>query len=561
MRPKPAELEMQLGSVFDPRNPFSFGEIMRLDESESFPTAQVAQLQQLDQHLTMFPSALGGDLQNYGQLIEPIKCIGRRDLTTLIAQGKNFLGSLPVLLFGQPQQQIAAQKILRAGGQISLAVTEHESGSDLLATGTTATRTATGWRLDGNKWLINNIETSSLCSVLAMAGPENGPKRLSLFAVPLSLQSSKVSFGHKIPTVGVRGMRMNSIEFSGLEIGQDSILQKEGLGFSQILTTFQVSRGLCSVLGLGAVETALRVVTEFVLRRELYGQGLSENTVVQDKLSELHLHYLSLEIVARFATRALTTLPEEMSTISAFTKFYLPLMSEWIVAELAVILGARSYLRDTWCSGIFQKIKRDIALVSIFDGSSQVNLYILANQLPALLASASDLSSRSPRSAQDLLATFDSQVEIGFPDFSRFRLTNRGDFSLFTVLGSLNLEAELGLWRDWLMGELKLLKTSLKDFSEQPARFIQAQKFCFLSTAACVLLNQKRGTKLSDESFQSLMLLLRGKISGPNLSIRTTLPAALFQQLRHRVEKDLNLGLESYVIAPWYQQPKEIDFE
>jgi hypothetical protein len=70
-----------------------------------------------------------------------------------------------------------------------------------------------------------------------------------------------------------------------------------------------------------------------------------------------------------------------MSVWSAIVKYFVPTLIESSLQRLAVILGARYYLRQEHDAGIFQKMLRDSAVVSLFDGSTVVNLSALGAQL------------------------------------------------------------------------------------------------------------------------------------------------------------------------------------
>jgi hypothetical protein len=52
-----------------------------------------------------------------------------------------------------------------------------------------------------------------------------------------------------------------------------------------------------------------------------------------------------------------------------------------MIQRISVVLGARSYLREEHDFGNFQKVARDNAIISIFDGSTMVNLHALLLQL------------------------------------------------------------------------------------------------------------------------------------------------------------------------------------
>lgn len=74
-----------------------------------------------------------------------------------------------------------------------------------------------------------------------------------------------------------------------------------------------------------------------------------------------------------------------MSAWSSAVKVFVPMTAESSVQRLSAVLGARFYLREGHWGGVFQKLLRDNAVVSLFDGSTAVNLEVLALQLPRLL--------------------------------------------------------------------------------------------------------------------------------------------------------------------------------
>lgn len=549
--PSAADFEASLGSPFEARNPFSFTNILRWDESDEFPATAVDLLMKLGFNTMIIPQSAGGPLKSYDEMLEIVKGIGRRDMTTLIAVGKNFLGSLPIFLFGAEAQREQAAQILKQKEFISLAITERGNGSDLLSSQVKAEKTNKGWKLTGEKWLVNNIADCRSAVVLARTREKGGPLGFSLFISTLMPRPRDVGFGQKILTHGVRGMRMNSVQFQGAEVASDALLGKESEGFQQTLKIFQVSRGMAAGLVLGGVDTALRLVTEFCLRRQLYGHPISDLEVVKERLAKSYVQYLVMEIVARFAARAITALPEELSIISAFAKAFVPQQAESVIEDLAVTFGARSYLRETWYGGIFQKLRRDIPLVSLFDGSSQVNLYVMANQLPQLLSKPTLLQERK----QAFLSCWSDEALIGplFPD--RLHMTNRGELSL---LGSLT---ELAKAPAPIQKHAKRCQKILNEFQKQasPAlEFRSAERLSSLLAAICVLWNQWKGTPLGEKTFEAAMEITLCEFDEKSWSF--ICDGKVFEELKEKVESDQNLGLQKYSIGKWFEAKKENDF-
>jgi hypothetical protein len=134
-------------------------------------------------------------------------------------------------------------------------------------------------------------------------------------------------------------------------------------------------------LSLGAADTALRIAVGFALRRRLYGQAVFNIPHARSLLVGAFLDCLACDCVTHAAIRAMQRLGEPVAFWSALVKYYVPTVIERAVYDLSVVLGARFYLRSEQPCGMFQKILRDLAIVSVFEGSTVVNLGILSSQL------------------------------------------------------------------------------------------------------------------------------------------------------------------------------------
>ncbi|MBK7864963.1 MAG: hypothetical protein IPJ65_41465 [Archangiaceae bacterium] len=101
-------------------------------------------------------------------------------------------------------------------------------------------------------------------------------------------------------------------------------------------------------------------------------------------LTNAFLDLLICEATAFGALRGLHVAPGQLALGAAVVKLFVPGRLEQVVRDVAVVLGARHYLRD----GPFQKVLRDLAVVPLFDGSAPVNLEGIALQLSRLQPSA-----------------------------------------------------------------------------------------------------------------------------------------------------------------------------
>jgi hypothetical protein len=98
------------------------------------------------------------------------------------------------------------------------------------------------------------------------------------------------------------------------------------------------------------------------------------------RLAGAFIDLLVCECVSLGAARALHAAPGQMSVWSAVAKYFVPVRVEALVRELAVVLGARHYIREGHFFGHFQKLMRDNAVAGLFDGSTVINLNAISQQ-------------------------------------------------------------------------------------------------------------------------------------------------------------------------------------
>jgi alkylation response protein AidB-like acyl-CoA dehydrogenase len=357
------------------------------DERDEFPEGMVRALDDARVHHYYVPAEVGGSIRSYEEVLSVLRVVSRRDLTLAIAHAKSYLGAVAVWVAGTPAQRSEAASLILSGRQMALALTERAHGGDLLSCDVRADPVAGGFQLSGQKWLVNNATRGSALTLFARTDAKGGPRGFSLFLVNKSaLPAGSYSHVPKILTHGIRGADISGIRFEGATIDRGSIIGTQGAGLEIILKALQLTRTMCAGLSLGAADTALRLATGFALSRRLYGDTVFSLPHARATLVDAYLDLLICDATSIAAARAMHVAPEQMSTCSSIVKYVVPTISERIVENVSVVLGARHYLRKEYQSGIFQKLRRDNGLVGLFDGSTVVNLSALGLQLGHLAA-------------------------------------------------------------------------------------------------------------------------------------------------------------------------------
>lgn len=364
---------------------FSPQQLAAWDRCESFPVEACEALNAFGLPGYYVLKQDGGRLHSLDDLAQLWRTVARHDLTVAIGHGKTFLGCVCTWLAGNPVQRAALARAVLAGSPASWGLTERDHGADLLASDMRATPHETGWRIDGEKWLINNATRGDLICVLARTGSARDSRALSLFLIDKrQLPSQSVRYLPKVRTLGIRGADISGIGFNDALIPHEALIGPAGAGAEITLKALQLTRSVCVGLSLGACDHAFRLTLGFVRERQLYGRRLIDLPMARRTLGEaLTMHHVA-EAVMCAAARAASWLPAEMSVMSAISKAFVPTVAERLIGKLGELLGSRAYLDHVHEHGLFQKLERDHRLVPIFDGSTAVNRQALIHQFPML---------------------------------------------------------------------------------------------------------------------------------------------------------------------------------
>jgi alkylation response protein AidB-like acyl-CoA dehydrogenase len=374
--PSLVALETALAEAAGPGGLFAPAALAELDQLEAFPAEACRALDELGLADHYVPARLGGKLIDHLASSLMVRAVARRDLTVAIAHAKTFLGAVSVWVAGSESQCRWLAQEIRAGRLVAWGLTERDHGSDLFACELAATSDDETWRLDGEKWLINNATRAELACVLARTSPRGGPLGFSLFLVDKRrLEPSTYSCLPKVRTHGIRGADISGIRFTGAAVPAGMLVGDIGRGLYVVLESLQLTRTVCTVLSLGAADHGLRIALDLTRRHARSTPRI---------LGEAAALRLLAEATAIVALRSVHAFPEEMSVIAAVAKGFVPTVVDLLLARLGPLLGAAAFVVAPSVHGTFEKLERDHRIVALFDGSTAVCEAALIAQFPTL---------------------------------------------------------------------------------------------------------------------------------------------------------------------------------
>ncbi len=287
------------------------------------------------------------------------------------------------LLAGGTEEQKKHWLPLIASGEkmVCVAVTEPNTGSDVARVAVTATKTESGYLLNGEKtWATFAGRAEILCLLARTGSPDSGHKGLSLFIVEKPYDpanTDEYSFRHQqsnggiieggaIPTIGYRGMHSFAVSFDNYFIPTENLIGEEGKGFYLQMQGFAGGRIQTAARAIGVMEAAFRSAVRYVKSRSLFGQHLADFTLTQYKLAQMAAKIQASRQLAYRVARLMDN--HKGSTEASLVKLLACKDAEWVTREAMQLHGGMGYSEEYAVSRYFL----DARVLSIFEGAEEV---------------------------------------------------------------------------------------------------------------------------------------------------------------------------------------------
>ena len=194
------------------------------------------------------------------------------------------LGSGAITLAGTPAQLAAYLPQVASGKKIAaFALSEADAGSDAGAMQTSATRTATGWLVNGSKTWISNGGIADFYVTFVKTDPDAGTRGITPFIVDATnpgLDSSEhiaVMAPHPLAT----------LHFRNCALPESAQLGPLHGGFKLAMQTLDIFRASVAGAALGMARRALAEAVHYSKQRQMFGQKLADFQLTQAKIGEM----------------------------------------------------------------------------------------------------------------------------------------------------------------------------------------------------------------------------------------------------------------------------------
>jgi (2S)-methylsuccinyl-CoA dehydrogenase len=383
-------LDDTLDSIRDEMRKFADGQVVPRAQqwhlrNEYIPLELIGQMSELGVFSLTVPEAYGG----LG-LGKESMCVVSEELS----RGYIGVGSLGT------RSEIAAELILGSGteeqkrkwlpkiasGEVlpTAVFTEPNTGSDLASLKTRAVREGNVYKIYGNKTWITHPVRADLMTLLVRTNPaENGYRGLSMLLAEKPRGTEADPFpapgmsGTEIEVLGYRGMKEYEIAFDGFQVNSENLLGGiEGLGFKQLMATFESARIQTAARAVGVAQAALEQALGYAMTRVQFREPIVNFPRVADKLVMMAVEIMIARQLTYHAARQKDS--GQRCDLEAGMAKLLAARVAWAAADNAVqIHGGNGFALEFPIS----RILCDARILSIFEGAAEIQAQVIARRL------------------------------------------------------------------------------------------------------------------------------------------------------------------------------------
>jgi acyl-CoA dehydrogenase len=243
------------------------------------------------------------------------------------------------------------------------------AGSDPSMLLTEATKTDSGWSINGTKWFITGAEGAAFTVCMAMT---DGKATMFLvdadnpgFRIDRVIDATDRAFpgGHA------------EVTFTDCEVGDDAVLGEVGEGFSYAQVRLAPARLTHCERWLGTARRAFDISLDYVNGREAFGQPLGELGMVQEQIARSLIDIESSRALIWRCAWALDR-GEKAKHESSVAKVYVAEAVNRVIDRAIQVCGATGISGETPLARMMNELRP----FRIYDGPTETHLWSIARR-------------------------------------------------------------------------------------------------------------------------------------------------------------------------------------
>ena len=272
------------------------------------------------------------------------------------------------------QKQRYLPKLVSGEHVGALAMSEPNSGSDVVSMRTRADKKGDRYVLNGSKMWITNGPVAETFVIYAKTDPTAGSRGITAFIVEKSFKG--FSQAQKLDKLGMRGSDTSELVFQDCEVPDENVLGAVGNGVNVLMSGLDYERVVLAAGPLGIMQACMDVVVPYVHDRKQFGRPIGQFQIMQAKLADMYVTMNAAKsyvyAVARACDDGRTTREDAAGAI-----LYAAERATWMALEAIQCLGGSGYFNE-FPTG---RLLRDAKLYEIGAGTSEIRRMLIGREI------------------------------------------------------------------------------------------------------------------------------------------------------------------------------------
>ena len=253
-------------------------------------------------------------------------------------------------------------------------LTENVSGSDAGGMKTTAEKKDGYYILNGSKMFITHGGVGETAVVIAVTDKSKGTKGISAFILEKGYEGFKV--GKKENKLGMRSSDTCELIFENCKVPAENLIGNEGEGYVQSMKILDGGRIAIASLSVGIAQAALEHSVKYAKQRKQFGKALAEFQAIQFKIADMAAEVEAARLLTYRAAK-LKDDGKDFKFAASMAKYYASEIATKATNEAVQIHGGYGFIKEF----PVEKLYRDVKLMTIGEGTSEVQKMVMARQL------------------------------------------------------------------------------------------------------------------------------------------------------------------------------------
>ena len=241
---------------------------------------------------------------------------------------------------------------------------------------TTAVKDGGCWVLNGSKMFITHGTSADTLVIMAVTDKSKAAKGISAFILERGMAG--LVAGKKEDKLGMRASETTEVILQNCRVPAVQLIGEEGQGFIQTLQVLDAGRIGIAALSVGLAQGAYEAAARYTAERKQFGRAIATFPAIQERLAR---HQSEVD-AARLLTYRAAWLKDQgrrMTLESAMAKLYSSEIAVRAAEDGVQMHGGYGFVKDYPA----EKFLRDVKLLTIGEGTSEVQRLVIARQLLA----------------------------------------------------------------------------------------------------------------------------------------------------------------------------------